>query len=410
MPDVLSEPEAELLDAMAAILEHGATAPFLANALVHHDEAHFPDRWTPDLRGVRTALRRMLRHAELFELDVSLEDFRGGADAVDSDDTVAFLEIEGRIAHFSVQGVAKPSRMVATVGLEVARAWGTWTGLDASVRDGYRGADEAERELVGDTACSMIMIALGLGIIALNGSAQLLKSESVAGAFVVGSWRQSQVGGLPPPLCAFLLATQLVVRGVEGSDLVEVLGAVGSDHRATLNREVTRLRPLASELAERLGLPPRDAWPAPKAVDTDPLPDDDTAMAELAARESEFREELAAPNRGTVVFRVRKRKTMAFAVLGTIAGVAGAAVSSPFGALVSLAFLVGGIGGDTVEVDASTNITANGTGRTTFRPVATGDFDDNEDVLGKMSVGTVDTDGAYVVGPGSTAIDFYSNG
>lgn len=42
--------------------------------------------------------------------------------------------------------------------------------------------------------------------------------------------------------------------------------------------------------------------------------------------------------------------------------------------------------------------------------VATGYSDSLEDVLGKMGIGSVDDDGSYEIGPGSSAIDFYSNG
>ncbi len=42
--------------------------------------------------------------------------------------------------------------------------------------------------------------------------------------------------------------------------------------------------------------------------------------------------------------------------------------------------------------------------------VASGNYDDLQDVLGKMQIGTVNASGTYEVAPGSESIDFYTNG
>jgi len=42
--------------------------------------------------------------------------------------------------------------------------------------------------------------------------------------------------------------------------------------------------------------------------------------------------------------------------------------------------------------------------------IATGSYDDLQDVLGKMSIGTVDASGSYEVAAGTESIDWYSNG
>lgn len=42
--------------------------------------------------------------------------------------------------------------------------------------------------------------------------------------------------------------------------------------------------------------------------------------------------------------------------------------------------------------------------------VASGSYDDLQDVLGKMQIGTVNASGSYEVAPGSESIDFYANG
>lgn len=335
----------ELLDGLAAVLEHGAAERFVAGPIIVHDAKHFPDPWSADLVGVHTALRRVLRHAGLGELTVVLEDAREGG-GFDRETGVHFVEIVGDRVVFAVTAVPPPKHLVAILCLEVARAWSVYSGLVRGHGGAYRHGVEADPDdpptLVGEEIASMVMFALGFGVIAVNGSADLVKSEDIHGAFVVGRWQQVEIGGLPAPACAFLLAAQLAVRGIEGAELSAIESAVLADHRAAVTRELRDHRGDVQRLVDKLGLPPREDWPEPWDADVEPLAEDDEAEAELRERDAAFREEVAQPNRGDVVFRVVGRRTLPGAVLGGIAAGAATLAVSLSGGLAT-AVILGGL-------------------------------------------------------------------
>ena len=187
-------------------------------------------------------------------------------------------------------------------------------------------------------AATLAEIALGFGPIALDGSAQHLKSESVNGGFVVGQWRRNDVGGLPAPACASLLAAQLVVRA--RNELPAVLRTVGEDVRSMLEDEVTLLEAQRDGLIRALELPDPDTWPEPKAVDGSALLPDPEGEASAKAAEQGLSETVAAPNAGDIAFRAPRSHGLRGMALGGILGGFGAGVLGS--ALPLLAGLVGG--------------------------------------------------------------------
>jgi len=325
-----------LMTGLRRTLERLGWEAFVSGPLIVHDRTCFPDAWSEDAMGLHRACRRALQHAGHPSVSVRILDQRTGRDPQPGGDLLHLAAVEDGTAAFAVFGLAAPKLLLHQIALEVGRlALVLAEGADSPYRDGGDGPTFPK-----DKASTLAQIALGFGTIALDGSAQHLESESesVNGAFVVGQWRRNDVGGLPAPACASLLAAQLVVRARD--ELPAVLRAVGEDARPLLEERVALLEAQRDALIGALGLPDPDTWPAPRAVDASALAPDPEGEASAAAAEQGLSEHVAAPNAGHVAFRTPSSHGLRGLAVGGILGGIGAGATGS--ALVLLAGLVGG--------------------------------------------------------------------
>jgi len=321
----------ELLDILAGVLRRGALERFLVAPLIQYNETHFPDPWSEDLLGVRTVLRRMLIHVGLPQYDVEIDDERTGeSDGVEHG--VHFVDVEGASLCFAVTAIPPPRFLVKMVALEVTRAWLAATKVVEATNAPYRAEDDDPPTVADDGVASVAMFALGLGVLAVGGSAEIVKSESVEGGYAVGQWQQVRVGGLPPKLAAFLLAAQLAVRDCDADELKTILAPLSDDHRVVVVAEVQTHRKDKERLVQRLGVPPSEQWPEPSPVDTQPLTDDSQGDGEVRERDDAYQDAQRQPNRGAIVFRVRRTHTLGGVVAGAVLGGIAAAVAPISGA------------------------------------------------------------------------------
>ena len=331
MPDAV---DPLLMTGLRRTLERLGWEAFVSGPLIVHDRACFPDSWTEDAMGLHRACRRALLHAGHPSVSVRILDRRTGRDPQPGTDLLHLAAVEDGTAAFAVFGLAAPKLLLHQLALEVGRlALVLAEGADSPYRDGGDGPTFPK-----DKAATLAEVALGFGTIALDGSAQLLKAESVDGGFVVGHSRRNDVGGLPAPACASLLATQLVVRARD--ELPAVLRCLGEDVRPLLEENVTLLEAQRDALIRALGLPDPDTWPEPTPVDGSPLAPDPEGEASAKAAEQGLSEHVAAPNAGEVAFRVPDTHGLRGLAVGGILGGIGAGVTGS--ALVLLAGLVGG--------------------------------------------------------------------
>jgi hypothetical protein len=247
--------------ALEALFERRGAEAFLHAPLVLPTDHFFPDRWSPDVDGVRALAERLLGYAGLGQLTVALELFTedehveefgpDGKPAKWSHTGAAawFAGIGGATCYFGVASgkLADPMGLVAAMAHEVAHAFRNLHRLEHRDRD-------HEEKLTDITT-----VYLGFGVLTTAASARFTtRSHDNLGS----SWSHQSQGYLTPAQMSFLLATQLLIRGADVATTRAVAKQLPSNQAAMLR---TALREIDRDaVANVLGL--ADLPPAPPPV------------------------------------------------------------------------------------------------------------------------------------------------
>jgi hypothetical protein len=343
--DYLPPPEEQhaLLAELATLIARRGHATFVAAPLLEPRVEHFPDVWQPDATGVSRLARRLLAYAELGQLDVEVELFESGAqiDEIDAQGRATAWSHQGAAAWFEdivkgvcrfgadARGLAAPDSLAGVMAHEVAHAYRRRHRLEAS--DG-----EAEERLTDLTT-----VYLGFGVLTTNASYRYRQSGEIKGNSASLQWSHERRGYLSPQAMSFLLAAQVVARGMSSAERRRLAGMLETNQAAYFKAACDALG--KSDVVTRLALPLRGTWPAPRAARPEPLVDrpqlvvvrDDEVLAALQD------EEPAAPLAGIAIFRVSHhtggRRLDGFGFLGLVAGMFGLIGHiSPWGILVGM--------------------------------------------------------------------------
>ncbi|MCA9637650.1 MAG: hypothetical protein KC420_16605, partial [Myxococcales bacterium] len=251
--DILLPPDGDrewLLGALAELVRACGPAPLLVAPLIAGDARFFPDPWAGGKASVRRLLRRLLGYAGIDADTVEVEVY--GADderarvgrpsgnlAGVSD--LWLVEARGATLRFAVEGtlLADPEAVVAAAARAVADAFRSLRSL--RVRD----ATEEQRRI------DVTAVYLGFGRLTVD----------AAHRYASGRPRPSRQGLLSPKAVAFLLGAVIVARELDARALKAIASGLQANQRAFVRRSVELLQEERPPIAERLGLPPRDAWP-----------------------------------------------------------------------------------------------------------------------------------------------------
>jgi hypothetical protein len=264
--DVLRlEPPAEeerewLLDGLATLIRrHGYERLISCRILLPTDE-DFPDEVPSGASGVRVLLLRLLWYAGMgqhrarltvYEERTFMEVDHRGVGHGGAGTAAWFAGIEGEICEFGVNaGELRLEReeVIGTLGHEVAHAFRYHHQL--CVRDA-----EVEERLTDLTA-----VYLGFGTFLLNSSASF-KTGGVSASGERLLYEKRERGYLSPAQLAFLLATQVVVRGTGPRRLRAIADTLSANQRKLFDASC-ELLPATAELRERLCIPEPEQWPA----------------------------------------------------------------------------------------------------------------------------------------------------
>ncbi|HEY1553729.1 MAG TPA: hypothetical protein VGF94_02790 [Kofleriaceae bacterium] len=246
---------AQLLEQLADLLRAEGGHTFLTGPLIEPNEKWFPDRWTPDAAGVERLIRRLLGHADLGALTLTLEidrfsDAHGevlsdGRAGGHSGTAAWFAGIRDGVCSFGVDinQLRDPEGLVGTLAHEVAHAYRTMYE--------HRVPDHALEERLTD----LTTVFLGFGVLTVNASQRFRSGSSGAGA----SWYSRAEGGyLSMQSMSYLLAAQVVARGEPAGDVGRLLTP---NQRACFKAAYKELG-ARDALLGRLGLPPAASVPA----------------------------------------------------------------------------------------------------------------------------------------------------
>lgn len=296
-----------LLAALSELLRRAPWQHFVAAPIVLPRPAYFPERWSPDVRGVRRLIRRLLRfadlgltpHVELFEgrpPHIDSLGMRLGVSASSKGAPGVFFGTRGGVAHFGADAgmLGDPASVTATLAYEVARAFRDHHDL----QDPDPGTEEQLAELTA--------VYLGFGVLTANAAANAATRPRTRDR----PWTTLRPGGLTPQELCFLLAAQVHVRGPARADLRELAGHLapepssrpfGPDLAAMFSAAARWLADQHPDLADELGLPAAATWPPPDSLaalgrslvddddETTPAPPGDPSAADTAAYRRVFR-------------------------------------------------------------------------------------------------------------------------
>lgn len=255
-----------LWSALESVLSRRGEAAFIEAPLVLPSDRFFPDRFTPDERGVAVLAGRLLGYAGLDHLEVSVELY-------EEDVHVQELGLDGRAAKWSHDGAAAwfagiqrgtclfgarrdglgdPLGLVASMAHEVAHAFRRSHRLEHENRD-------HEEKLTDVTT-----VYLGFGVLT---TATTARYETHVHGNTGSAYSHKRQGYLAPGAMSFLLATQLVMRGYDARTIRWYAKHLPANQRALVlaaAKEIDRAR-----VADVLGydsVPPPQPSPLPPAT------------------------------------------------------------------------------------------------------------------------------------------------
>jgi hypothetical protein len=312
LPDA-SERE-ELLTRLGRVLASAGWEHFVSAPILLPDSKFFPDRWTMDAAGVHRLTKRLLRYAGLGELDVDVVAYEEDAPPETGHHTgIAgwFAGIvDGRCRFgFDERHVEDDDAIVGVMCHEVAHAFRHHRGMVGDDRD----LEEEDTDIT--------TVHLGFGVLSANNAYRYRTSGNLEGLIAVSRSSESSIGYLSARALSFLLAAQVVVRREERAICREIARALESNQASFFRAAVSALEADEAALRTKLGVPPREEWPAPRALDELTAPIVDDAPRVRRKRKKKTRR----TNEGERVFRVvRRRMFFMTALLGTIGAVASA--------------------------------------------------------------------------------------
>jgi hypothetical protein len=245
------EPEERewLIERTAELIAAAGWERYVEAPLVLPDAHSFPDRWTPDVHGLRVLALRLLAHAGLEQLDVEVTVFAGdrateldahGNPRVTGHQGAAawFAGIQGDVCLFGceVDQLQDAIGVAGSMAHEVAHAFRRFHGLEVDDR-------ELEERLTDLTT-----VYLGFGVISTN-AALRHRSSAVGDSLFAHQWSRNQLGYLPAAAMSFLLAMWWFARGDERAGARRIQRLLEVNQAAWFRGALTWLRKHPQELA-----------------------------------------------------------------------------------------------------------------------------------------------------------------
>ena len=302
-----------VLDALHELVASCGHEHLVCTPVVLPSPRCFPDAWTPDVRGVRRLALRIIRYAELAELDVEVEMFddgRAAAERLDLGTRIHSQPHEGTAAWFAgihdgtcwfganVSLLDDPGGVTAALAHETAHAFRHAHELAVEDRD------------LEECLTDLSTIYLGLGVLTANASLRHRSWSLQADGGALGgyAWSTSHLGYLSPQAMCFGLAAFVRARDRGPAERRAVVAALHTNQAGffqAAERWLERTLGSPEGLRKRLGLPDRQHWPAPTRLEdllAVPRDDDDAGhgdASELSTTSSE-----RGWNKGGKVYRV----------------------------------------------------------------------------------------------------------
>ena len=297
-----------LIHGLYDLVEQRGPQTFVAAPILEPTSRFFPDHWEPSAEGVHTLLLRLLAYAGLGDLHVEVHLFEDPTRVAASWDAATrhrgvagwFAGIEDGVCRFGVDAsrIGNPEGLTGVLCHEVAHAYRAHHGLEI--------ANRSTEERLTD----LTTIFLGFGVLTVNNTDRYRARGG--GDYRVVTWESA--GYLSPQAMSFLLAAQVAARRLGARERRRIEGLLEPNQAACFVAAWEQLAPDPDKLARRLGLPPRETWPAARPIE------------EIvgSAREAPPRDD---EGEGGHAVRVLRRSRALYVLLGVVAGIVMAVVA-----------------------------------------------------------------------------------
>jgi hypothetical protein len=219
--------------ALQTLVDTRGETTFFTAPILTPDDRCFPDRWTPDRDGVAALAKRLLGYARLDHLDVDVDVFveptevrevglDGRASATSHAGAAAwFAGIRGNTCYFGAEQdqLDDALGLVGAMAHEIAHAFRRAHRLEHRDRD-------LEEKLTDVTT-----IYLGFGILTTAASARFITTHHDN---LGSSYAHKKQGYLAPHEMAFMLATQLSLRGYDHATIRRLAKHLPANQRAVI--------------------------------------------------------------------------------------------------------------------------------------------------------------------------------
>lgn len=291
-----------LLDQLTALVKARGPAPLLVAPLLEPSARFFPDRWQAGEGSLRRLVRRLLGYAGLGQLrvDVAIYDadpsrrgeVLGKPSSARGHDLVVWLAaVERDLVKVGAEGSAMvdPHTIVAAAARVVAHVYRRHFGL--ATNDAF------------DPRIDLTGVYLGFGV--LTADAALRYTVRTAAGPMQTRRTPARLGVLSPQSLCFLLAAQLHARNLPRAERQRIGKLLQANQAAFLRHAYAALDRAEPPVAQQLGIPPQEQWPAPPdlAALTVPFSDDPDVAPEVRRDEDPG---IVGINAGKPVFRVER--------------------------------------------------------------------------------------------------------
>ena len=305
-PILLPTPEerAWVLEQLKTLVARGGYEHFVLAPLLEPHERFFPDPWSGSPSSLRRLLRRLLTYADLSDASIELvvhddKDVGGPVEPAAVGSLVWLVRAQGSTLHFAARASAlrEPVQVVPAAARAVAEAW-------RAHRSSSHGDLATEQRLVDLTS-----VYLGFGV--LTTDATIRHYATRTDGFRVQRAR-SKLGVLSPQMMAFALAVQAEARQLDARARKSITRQLQANQAGFFRAAASHVSAAEPPIADRLGLPPRERWAEPPALEAltavrndEESPSDDAV--DEATPPAEDRGVLGM-NEGRPVFRVERTK------------------------------------------------------------------------------------------------------
>jgi hypothetical protein len=248
--------------ALQTLIDARGENAFLTAPLLLPTDEFFPDRWTPDESGVRGIAQRLLDYAGLDHLEPDVELFTEATEVrqVGNDGRPAAWSHAGAAAWFA--GIRNGRCLFGAERDKLDDPLGLVGAMAHEIGHAFRRAHRLERDdhALEEKLTDVTTIYLGFGVLTTASAARFItKHHDNLGS----SYAHKQQGYLAASEMAFMLGSQLSVRGYDKSAARVIRKHVGANQAAVLDKTLAIERAL---IANGLGFDavPNVAPPATK--------------------------------------------------------------------------------------------------------------------------------------------------